>query len=88
MDFNPFGQTTDSLLYSWDEFESESFQENTEQTFSKVLELRIVENNYGIFANQYSIYGQPKESLDSFISSKDLVENDNLTSFINKVKHI
>jgi hypothetical protein len=88
MDFNLFGKTTDSLLYSWDEFEDESFLDSTDQTFSKALELRIVENNYGIFANQYSIYGQPKESLDSFLNSKDLVENDNLPSFINKVKQM
>lgn len=90
MDFNPFGVTTDSLLYSWDEFEDKAILEtsDSEGRLSNQLDLRIIESNYGISANQYSMYSQPKESLEAFLRSDNaegLNETDNLAKLIKKV---
>ncbi len=71
MDFNPFGSVTDSLLYSWEEFESAELK----------LELRILEKNYGIFSNQYKVYSQPIESIESL----QHIQTEELASLINKV---
>lgn len=89
MDFNPFGVTTDSLLYSWDEFEDKAILEtsDSEGRLSNQLDLRIIESNYGISANQYSMYSQPKESLEAFLRSDNaegLNETDNLAKLIKK----
>jgi hypothetical protein len=71
MDFNPFGATTDSLLYSWEELERfEGNLEDSDSMLASELELRIIENNYGIFTGQYSMYSQPKESLEVFLGGK------------------
>ena len=86
MDFNPFGVTTDSLLYSWDELESDENLESADGKLSSKLELRIIEDNYGISTSQYSMYGQPKESLQDFLNSKkEDSEGDKLSALIDKV---
>jgi hypothetical protein len=83
MDFNPFGKTTDTLLYSWDEFDELAGSEDS--VFSKQLELRVIESNYGISAHQYSMYSQPKESLEAFLTGKQTEsEADNLADMISK----
>lgn len=52
------------------------------------LEFRIVEDNYGISSNQYSMYAQPKESLEAFLSGKQgNVEAENLSNLIKEVRH-
>jgi hypothetical protein len=85
VDFNPFGKTTDSLLYSWDEFDQEILTENT-NGISDSLELRLIEHNYGIISNQYGIYGQPKEAIETILNPEKNTECvDNLTTLINKV---
>jgi hypothetical protein len=74
LDFNPFGRTTDSLLFSWEElFEMEkdnscchSNKNNTHTHKDENdlgVKMRIVENDIGIHSNEYSMYSQPRESL-------------------------
>ena len=86
MDFNPFGKTTDSLLYSWDELNNDEFAKSTDSMSSSKLEFRIVEDNYGISSNQYSIYAQPKESIEAFLSGKQgEIEAEQLSNMIKEV---
>ncbi len=84
MDFNPFGVTTDSLLYSWDEllsskqnYEKVSNNDDTldDNSVCSKLELRIIENNFGISTGQYSLYGQPRESIEILLGGKSEAES-------------
>lgn len=84
MDFNPFGKTTDTLLYSWEEFD-ELAVVSGDSKFAEHLDLRIIDSNYGIAAHQYSLYSQPKESLEVLLSGKQSEsEADNLAEMISK----
>ena len=68
LDFNTFGRTTDSLLFSWEELFEMEKEENSCCHSNKNenelgVKMRIVENDIGIHSNEYSMYSQPRESL-------------------------
>ena len=68
---------TDSLLFSWDElFDSSQI---TNSPIGSTNELRLIENDLGIHSNQYTVYSQPKDTIDS------ILDPDYLASMIDKV---
>ena len=79
LDFNPFGKVTDSLLFSWDELMNNSLQASENQPISSKIEFRLVETDLGIHSNQYSVYSQPRDTLDS------ILDTDHLSDLINQV---
>lgn len=68
---------TDSLLFSWDElFDSSQI---TNSPIGSTNELRLIENDLGIHSNQYTVYSQPKDTIDS------ILDPDYLASMIDNV---
>ncbi|XP_042907498.1 translation initiation factor eIF2 assembly protein isoform X1 [Parasteatoda tepidariorum] len=61
IDFNPFGKVTDSLLFTWEELNSDltSVDENDEYP-----EFRCVEDNYGVQPRTLSSYAVPTDIID------------------------
>ena len=62
IDFNPFGKKTDSLLYSWDELNSEELTGGNIDHKSDKLELRVIDTESGVQPSDTSMYGCPLES--------------------------
>ncbi|KAH3882717.1 cell division cycle protein 123 homolog [Dreissena polymorpha] len=60
LDFNPFGEVTDSLLYSWDELSGDSLPEDGPEASL----LRCVESPVGVQSNPYAAYAVPKDLID------------------------
>ena len=88
LDFNPFGEVTDSLLYSWHELLDEHLLEvvDNDCLIAKRIELRIIDTNLGINANEYMVYSRPKDVLDSeCFDEKTIDDLDELSSIINQV---
>ena len=57
LDFNPWGATTDSLLYNWEELEQWAGQ-GAEQQF------RVVEDGGGVVPHPYHQYSLPRDVVD------------------------
>ena len=56
IDFNPFGTTTDTVLFDWDELQNESNESN--------VEFRYIQNQCGIRPNSLYQYSLPKDIVD------------------------
>lgn len=82
LDFNPFGKVTDSLLFSWDELTDDSLKSDPTDAVSKKLEFRLIESELGIHSGQYSVYSQPRDTIDTCLHT------DFITSMIDKVRFI
>jgi hypothetical protein len=66
-------------LFSWDEL-TNSLNSNNNEPISDKCEFRLLESDLGIHSNQYSLYSQPKESIDTIL---DYTEQ--LTELVNEV---
>jgi hypothetical protein len=89
MDFNPFGTTTDSLLYSWEELTdgsliaTEELESDSGAYKSSRLELRLVETDIGVSSHQYSVYSQPVDFMNlNQMTSRDI---ESIVNLIEKV---
>jgi hypothetical protein len=71
VDFNPFGEITDSLLFSWEELD-EFKKEKEEDGEEKYFKMRIIESDLGIQNNTYSTYGKPIDNVLNDIETSDL----------------
>jgi hypothetical protein len=90
MDFNPFGASTDSLLYSWDELTDGSLISEEDLTSnvyrSSRLELRLVETDIGVSSHQYSMYSQPIDFMNlNQMSASDI---ESIVTLIEKVSFL
>jgi len=56
VDFNPFGQTTDGLMFEWEELEN--WDENLD------LELRYIRDSVGVQPNPHRHYSLPRDMVD------------------------
>ena len=61
VDFNPFGPTTDSLLFDWDELKGEHALQNTEENG---FHFRFIENDAGIQPSGLRHYSIPTDFVD------------------------
>ena len=66
-------------MFSWDEL-TNSLNSNNNEPISDKCEFRLLESDLGIHSNQYSLYSQPKESIDTIL---DYTEQ--LTELVNEV---
>ena len=58
MDFNPWGQTTDSLLFSWEELDA------LIQTPPDTVTFRYIKESGGVMPHPYRHYSLPKDVID------------------------
>jgi hypothetical protein len=83
LDFNPFGPTTDALLFDWDELNGDYFGASASSddgvTTQHVPEFRYVSPGQSIPAPEYSRYQLPVDMVD-LMNGED---PDKLVDFIN-----
>ncbi|KAG8201612.1 hypothetical protein JTE90_012683 [Oedothorax gibbosus] len=60
IDFNPFGSVTDSLLFSWDELNSDSIKVDE----NRLPEFRFVDDNHGVQPRSLSYHAVPRDIVD------------------------
>ena len=58
VDFNPWGQTTDSLLFSWEELDLML------QTPPDCVDFRYIKESGGVMPHPYRHYSLPKDVID------------------------
>ena len=66
-------------MFSWDELTDNSLKSDPNDAISKKIEFRLIESELGIHSNQYSVYSQPRETIDSSL------DTDYITSLLDKV---